>query len=96
MTAFALRAVIAAFGMWLATEWVDGFTIDSAATLILAATLLGVVNAIVRPLAILLTLPFTVVSLGLFILVVNAAMIALVSALLPGFDIVNFWITDCP
>lgn len=91
MTAFALRAVIAAFGMWLATEWVDGFTIDSAGTLILAATLLGVVNAIVRPLAILLTLPFTVVSLGFFILVVNAAMIALVSALLPGFDIVNFW-----
>lgn len=90
MTAFVLRAVIAAFGLWIATEWIDGFAIDSASTLLLAALLLGIVNAVLRPLMILLTLPFTVLTFGVFILVVNAAMLALVSSMLPGFDITNF------
>ena len=49
MTQFILRAVIAALGLWLATEWVDGITIDSPATLLLAGLLLGIVNAFVRP-----------------------------------------------
>lgn len=90
MTAFVLRAVIAAFGLWIATEWIDGFAIDSASTLLLAALLLGIVNAVLRPLMILLTLPFTVLTFGFFILVVNAAMLALVSSMLPGFDITSF------
>ena len=90
MTGFILRAVIAAFGLWIATEWIDGFAIDSASTLLLAALLLGIVNAVLRPLMILLTLPFTVLTFCFFILVVNAAMLALVSSLLPGFDITNF------
>lgn len=90
MTGFVLRAVIAAFGLWIATEWIDGFAIDSASTLLLAALLLGIVNAVLRPLMILLTLPFTVLTFGFFILVVNAAMLALVSSLLPGFDITSF------
>jgi len=90
MTGFLLRAVIAAFGLWIATEWIDGFAIDSASTLLLAALLLGIVNAVLRPLMILLTLPFTVLTLGFFILVVNAAMLALVSSMLPGFDITSF------
>lgn len=91
MTAFIVRALIAALGLWLATEWVDGIHVASATTLILAALLLGVVNAIVRPIAILLTLPITLVTLGLFLLVVNAAMIALVAAVLPGMAIAGFW-----
>lgn len=90
MTGFVLRAVIASFGLWIATEWIDGFAIDSASTLLLAALLLGIVNAVLRPLMILLTLPFTVLTLGFFILVVNAAMLALVSSMLPGFDITSF------
>ena len=48
MTAFILRALIAALGLWLATAWVDGISIDSPTMLILAAVLLGIVNAIVR------------------------------------------------
>ncbi len=91
MTRFILRAAIAALGLWLATEWVDGIYIDVPTTLVIAAVLLGVVNAFVRPLVILLTLPFTVVTLGLFLLVVNAAMLGLVAALLPGMQIVGFW-----
>ena len=91
VAAFLFRAVLAALGLWLATYWVRGVRIDSATTLVLAGLLLGVMNAIVRPIAILLTLPFTVVTLGLFLLVVNAAMLGLVALLLPGFTVSGFW-----
>lgn len=91
MTRFALRAAIAALGLWLAAEWLAGLYVDRAATLVIAAILLGVVNAFVRPLVILLTLPFTLVTLGLFLLVINAAMLGLVAALLPGMQIDGFW-----
>jgi putative membrane protein len=91
MTGFILRALITALGLWLATEWVDGVQIDSPWTLVIAGVLLGVVNAIVRPLTVILTFPITLVTLGLFLLVVNAAMVALVAWLLPGFHLTGFW-----
>ena len=91
MTYFILRVLIAALGLWLATEWVSGISVSTATTLIFAALLLGVVNAIVRPVVILLTLPATLLTLGLFLLVVNAAMLGLVAAFLPGFSIAGFW-----
>ncbi len=91
MTGFILRAVIAAFGLWIATRIVDGFTIDTPGTLLLAAALLGIVNAIVRPIAVVLTFPITLVTLGLFLLVVNAGMVALVAWMLPGFHVAGFW-----
>ena len=87
MTGFILRAVISAIGLWIATRLVSGIRIDDASTLVLAGLLLGVVNAIVRPIAILLTLPLTILTLGIFLLVVNAGMVALVAAMLPGFHI---------
>jgi putative membrane protein len=91
MAFFILRVLIAALGLWLATEWVSGITVSTATTLIFAALLLGVVNAIVRPIVVLLTLPVTLITLGLFLLVVNAAMLGLVAAFLPGFSIAGFW-----
>jgi putative membrane protein len=91
MTGFILRAVIAALGLWLATRWVGGLSVDTSMTLLLAALLLGIVNAIVRPLAIILTFPLTLVTLGLFLLVINAGMVALVAAILPGMKIATFW-----
>lgn len=91
MTGFILRALIAALGLWLATEWVTGVTIDTPTTLIIAGLLLGIVNAIVRPLAVVLTFPITLVTLGLFLLVVNAGMVALVAWFLPGFQLAGFW-----
>ena len=91
MVGFLFRAVIAALGLWLATYWLSGIRIDSPTTLVLAGILLGVVNAIVRPIAILLTLPFTVLTIGLFLLVVNAAMLGLVALILPGFYVSGFW-----
>ena len=91
MIGFLLRAVIVACGLWLATRWVDGFTIDDSTTLLFAAVLLGVVNGFVRPIAIVLTFPITIITLGLFLLVVNAGMVALVAWMLPGFHIASFW-----
>lgn len=87
MTGFILRALISAIGLWIATRWVSGIRIDDAATLVLAGLLLGIVNAVVRPFAIVLTLPITILTLGFFLLVVNAGMVALVAAILPGFHI---------
>ena len=91
MTGFILRAVIAAGGLWLASQWVDGFSITSTGTLLIAAALLGVVNAIVRPVAVVLTFPITIVTLGLFLLIINAGMVSLVAWVLPNFTIAGFW-----
>ncbi len=90
MTGFLLRALLTAVGLWLATEWVAGVHIQGVGTLLLAGVLLGVVNAIVRPIAFILTLPVTILTLGLFLLVLNAAMVALVAAMLPGFTLGGF------
>ena len=92
MTGFVLRALISAIGLWVATRWVSGIRIDTAGTLVLAGLLLGVVNAIVRPILVILTLPITILSLGFFLLIVNTAMVALVAWMLPGFHIYGgFW-----
>jgi len=90
MTGFLLRMAISAFALWVASAIVPGMVISGTPTLLAAALLLGLVNAVVRPLALLLTLPFTIVTLGLFILVVNAAMLGLVAALLDGFTLSGF------
>ena len=87
MAKFIVRALFAALGLWLAAQLVPGIDVDSTLTLAVAAVLLGVVNAFVRPVVFVLTLPITVVTLGLFLLVVNAAMIGLVALLLPGFEV---------
>ena len=91
MAGFLLRGLMAALGLWAATTILDGIAIDSATTLILAGLLLGVVNAIVRPFALLLSLPALLFTLGLFLLVINAAMLGLVAWFLPGFKIAGFW-----
>ena len=84
---FIVRAIFAALGLWVAAKIVPGVRVDSVGSLIAAAVLLGVVNAFVRPVIFVLTLPLTILSLGLFLLVVNAAMIGLVSVLLHGFHV---------
>ncbi len=87
---FILRMAISAFGLWLAAQIVPGMAIRGMGTLVGAALLLGMVNAVVRPVAVLLTLPFTIVTLGFFLLVVNAAMLGLVAALLDGMALAGF------
>ena len=91
MVGFILRAAITALGLWVAGQLFDGLHFSSPAKLAVAAILLGIVNAFVRPLAFILTLPITVLTLGLFLLVLNAAMIGLVAWIVPGFTISGFW-----
>jgi putative membrane protein len=87
---FLIRLAISALGLFLADRLLDGIRIEGTGTLVVAALLYGIVNAVVRPLAILLTLPITVLTLGLFLFVVNAAMFGLVAALLDGFHVAGF------
>lgn len=91
MVGFLLRAAITALGLWVASEIFAGLGFDSVSQLVVAALLLGIVNAVVRPLAFILTLPITVLTLGLFLLVLNAAMVGLVAWIVPGFHIAGFW-----
>jgi len=78
-------------GLFLASALVPGVSISGAWTFIFAAVLLGLVNAFVRPIAFVLTLPITLVTLGLFLLVLNAAMFALVATMLDSFIVAGFW-----
>jgi putative membrane protein len=91
MIGFLARLAISALGLWLADLVLAGITFDSTGTLFAAAFLLGLANAFVRPLAVILTLPLTLATLGLFLLVINAAMLGLVAALLDGFHVSGFF-----
>lgn len=91
MVGFLLRSLVVALGLWLASEIVPGIHVGGTATLIGAALLLGVVNAVVRPVIVLLTLPVTVLTLGFFLLVINAGTLAFVAALFDDFSISGFW-----
>jgi len=87
---FTIRLLVAALGLWLASALVPGIKVEGVGTVLGAALLLGIVNAVVRPLLIILTLPITVLSLGLFLLVINAAMLGLVAWMFDAFSIVDF------
>lgn len=78
-------------GLALASAILPGVHILGTGSLILAAVLLALVNAVVRPIAFLLTLPLTIVTMGLFIFVLNAAMFGLVAAMLDNFNVAGFW-----
>ncbi len=88
---FLTRWIVVGLGLWLASELVPGIEVQGGWTLAGAAILLGVVNAVVRPVLVVLTLPFTLLTLGLFLLVINAAMLGLVAAVFRGFVIEGFW-----
>jgi len=92
MFRFLFRVLFAAVGLWLADRLLGGISSDGWATLILAGLLLGIVNAVVKPVVVVLTFPITIVTLGLFLLVVNAAMLGLVAWLLDGL-VVNGLVT---
>jgi putative membrane protein len=91
MIGFILRALIAAVGLWIATRIVPGISAESWRTLLFAAILLGVANAIIRPILIILTLPFTIITLGLFLLVINGLMLELVAFFLRDFHVHGLW-----
>jgi len=80
-----------ALSLWIASLIFKGLKFDSVGALVIAALLLGFANAIVRPLLIVLTLPLTLITFGLFILVINALMMLLVARIVKGFRVSGFW-----
>ena len=91
MLRFIVQFLVTAAGLWLASRLVPGVAFTDTTTLLLAAVALGIVNAIVRPILVVLTFPITVVTLGLVLLVVNAAMIGLTAMFLGGFVVDGLW-----
>ena len=87
MAGFLIRMLITSLGLWVASRLVPGMEISGFGTLLGSALLLGFVNAVVRPLLVLLTLPITILTLGIFLLVINAAMLGLVASLFDNFVI---------
>ncbi len=87
---FVLHWVVTSMSLWVASRVFGGIQFADVSSLIIAALVLGFVNAIVRPILIVLTLPLTVLTLGIFLLVINAVMLLLVSALVSGFTISSF------
>ncbi len=87
MKGFLFRILITALGLWAAATIVPGITIAGWRSLVVAALALGIVNAIVRPILLILTFPITVLTLGLFLLVVNGISLEIVAWLVPGFSV---------
>jgi putative membrane protein len=91
MAIFLIHWLVVALGLAAAAYLVPGVNVSSGPALAFGALVLGFVNAVVRPVMTLLTLPLTVVTLGLFYVVVNAAAFGLAAALVPGFTVASFW-----
>ena len=87
MVAFLIHWLVLAVAIWVTAQVVPGVTVTSWTALAIAALVLGAVNAIVRPILLVLTFPITVLTLGLFYLVVNGIAFGLAAALVPGFQI---------
>lgn len=91
MLRFIVQFLVTCFGLWLSSQVVTGVDFLSNGSLLAAALLLGIANAVVRPILTFVTFPLTVITFGLFLLVVNAAVIGLVASLLGGFVVDGLW-----
>ncbi|EKE17251.1 MAG: hypothetical protein ACD_10C00546G0006 [uncultured bacterium] len=91
LAGFFIQWGITSFSLWVASLLFNGIRFSSASALIISALLLGFANAVLRPLLFILTLPLTLLTLGFFLLVINALMLLLVSRLVSGFKISGFW-----
>ena len=91
MTDFLIHWAIMSLSLWAASALFRGIKFSNNSSLLISALMLGFVNAVIRPILLILTFPLTVVTLGFFILVVNALMIMLVAKLIHGFKLSGFW-----
>ncbi|OKH23366.1 phage holin family protein [Chroogloeocystis siderophila] len=91
MLQFVLIWVLSAIALVITAYIVPGFAVTSFASALLAAVILGLLNAIAKPILVLLTLPLTVVTLGLFLFIINALVIWLAGAITPGFVVTGFF-----
>ena len=87
-----LNAISLAILVYFVARWFHiGITADSVTAVVIAALVFGIVNAVVRPLAMFISIPLIVLTLGLFLFVVNAFLLWLVGAIVPGFHVDGFW-----
>ena len=91
LTPFLLQWAITGLSLWAASYLFKGITFTNTASLVISALLLGFANALVKPVLVVLTLPLTLLTFGLFILVINALVLLLVSKLVKGFRLAGFW-----
>ena len=91
MTAFLIRWLVTTIAVFAAEKIIPGIHCQSAGALLGASLLLGIINAFVRPILLLLSIPFIILTMGLFILVVNALMLMLVAQIIPSFVVDGFW-----
>lgn len=83
--------IVYAIAIGLSAYFLPGIGVDSVTTALLVAVVLGLINAILRPVLIILTLPINILTLGLFSLVINALLVLLAANLVPGFQVDGFW-----
>lgn len=88
---FLLRLIISSLAILVTALVMPGVQVESMWTAILVALVLSVLNAIVKPVLVILTIPITVVTLGIFLLVINAIIILLADKIVPGFQVNSFW-----
>lgn len=91
MVKLLVQWVIKTFILLLTTKLVPGFTIESWFTAFTVALVLGIFNVVLRPILVLLTLPVTILTLGLFLLIINGGMLLLASSFVPGFHVDSLW-----
>ena len=90
MRSFLLHWIVTAIALAVGARIVPGIVVSSTATLLVSALVLGLVNAVIKPIMVVLTLPITVLTLGFFYLVVNGAALGLAAGLVPGFRVASF------
>jgi len=88
---FLINWLITTIAILISAHFLPGVAIRSFKAAVVTALVLGLINAIIRPILIVLTFPLTILTLGLFIFVLNALLVLLTSAIVPGFDVRNFW-----
>lgn len=86
-----LRLLFNALGLILISNFISGITVEGFYPALIAALVLGLLNLIIRPILLILTLPITIITLGLFAFVVNAALFLFAASFIEGFSVVNFW-----
>jgi putative membrane protein len=91
MRRFLLHWLVTALALWVTAYILPGVHVASWQTLAVAAVVLGLFNAVVRPILVVLTLPITVITLGIFYLLINGFVFLIVAKLVPGFEVTTFW-----
>lgn len=91
LTQYLLHWGVMAVALWVTSAMFKGVKIADVQTLLVSALLLGIANVVIRPVLVFFTLPLTILTLGLFLLVINALMVLLVSNLVNGFKVTGFW-----